>query len=199
MRIGIFGGTFDPPHIGHLILASKACFTFQLDQVLWVVTSNPPHKQKQSITPVRYRMDMVTAALAAEPLFTLSWIDAERPAPQYVVDTMRILRERYPKEDLFYLMGGDSLHDLPTWQRPRQFLSYCTKLVVMRRPADEVNMDELKEAIPGIIEKILFISTPLIQIASHNIRESVKQSRPFRYYLPEAVYQIILEKKLYRD
>lgn len=198
MRLGIFGGTFDPPHIGHLILASEAGYKLNLDQVLWVVTSHPPHKIDQDITPIRYRMEMVSRTLAAEPFFTLSLIEVERPGPQYVVDTMRILRERYPREELIYLMGGDSLHDLPRWYRPRQFLSYCDALGVMRRPNDEVDLDLLEKELVGIGEKVKFIPTPLIEISSHDIRNRIREKKPFRYFLPEGVYQYILENRLYR-
>jgi len=198
MRLGVFGGTFDPPHLGHLILASEACYSLQLDQVLWVVTSHPPHKKDQIITPIRYRVDMVSRTLSAEPFFALSLVEVERPGPHYVVDTMRIMRERYPQVELIYLMGGDSLHDLPNWYRPREFLSNCDKLGVMRRPQDEINMDQLEAELIGISEKVQFIPTPLIEISSQDIRARIREKRPFRYFLPEAVYQYILENKLYR-
>jgi len=199
MRLGVFGGTFDPPHLGHLILASEACYALQLDQVLWVVTSQPPHKRDQIITPIRYRVDMVSRTLSGEPFFTLSLVEVERPGPHYVVDTMRIMRERYPQVELIYLMGGDSLRDLPNWYRPREFLSNCDKLGVMRRPQDEINMAQLEEKLIGISEKVQFIPTPLIEISSQEIRARIREKRPFRYFLPEAVYHYILENKLYRD
>jgi len=198
MRLGVFGGTFDPPHLGHLILASEACYSLQLDQVLWVVTSHPPHKKDQFITPIRYRVDMVSRTLSAEPFFALSLVEVERPGPHYVVDTMRIMRERYPQVELIYLMGGDSLRDLPNWYRPREFLSNCDKLGVMRRPQDEINMDQLEAELIGISEKVQFIPTPLIEISSQEIRARIREKRPFRYFLPEAVYHYILENKLYR-
>ncbi len=144
-------------------------------------------------------MDMVSITLAAEPFFTLSMIEVERPGPQYVVDTMRILRERYPREELIYLMGGDSLHDLPRWYRPRQFLSSCDALGVMRRPNDEVDLDLLEKELVGISEKVKFVPTPLIEISSHDIRDRIREKKPFRYFLAEGVYQYILENRLYRE
>ena len=199
MRIGIFGGTFDPPHIGHLILASEASFYLKLSQVLWVVTSQPPHKQNQSITPLSQRIEMVKAAISAEPLFSLSLIEAERPNPQYVVDTMRLLRSRYPNYDLIYLMGGDSLYNLPSWYMPRQFISYCTQIGVMHRIDVQINVELLEKELPGISEKIVFIPTPRIEVSSNNIRNRIAQNQPFRFFLPESVYQCILEKKIYRS
>ncbi len=198
MRIGIFGGTFDPPHIGHLILASEAFYQLELDNILWVITPDPPHKQKQAITPTKHRLDMTAAAISNDPNFMLSRIELDRLGPHYVADTMHMLRNHYPHGELIYLIGGDSLQNLPTWNRPRQFLTYCDALGVMRRPGAEFNLDELEIVIPGLKEKVRIIDTPLIEIASFQIRERIAQHQPFRYFLPEAVYQIIQERKLYR-
>lgn len=198
MRLGIFGGTFDPPHIAHLILAQDAAYELVLDQVLWVITPDPPHKLDQEITLLRHRLDMVNAALAAETMFSLSRIEIDRPGPQYVVDTMRMLRERYPGSELVYLMGGDSLHDLPKWSRPREFLSYCDGLGIMRRPHDDIDMDALQESFPDIRQKTHFIRTPYMEVSSEDIRRRVRDRRPFRYFLPGPVYQIIQERALYR-
>ncbi len=198
MRLGVFGGTFDPPHTAHLILAQEAAYDLALDQVLWVITPDPPHKRGQPITDLRHRLDMVNAALAAEPMFSLSRIEIDRPGPQYVVDTMRLLRERYPATELFYLMGGDSLHDIPTWHRPREFLANCDGLGIMRRPDDEIDLDNLEITFPGLRNKIHFIHTPYLEISSQDIRVRIQARKPFRYYLPAAVYQIIQERGLYR-
>jgi nicotinate-nucleotide adenylyltransferase len=198
MRLGIFGGTFDPPHVAHLILAQEAAYNLTLDQVLWVITSDPPHKRGQPITELRHRLDMVNAALAAEPMFSLSRIEIDRPGPQYVVDTMRLLRERYPNAELFYLMGGDSLHDLPAWNRPREFVAFCDGLGIMRRPNDEIDLDDLESLYPGILKKIHFIDAPYMEVSSQDIRSRVSERKPFRYFLPAAVYQIIQERGLYR-
>ncbi len=198
MRLGVFGGTFDPPHVGHLILAAEADHTLALDQVLWVITPDPPHKKGQKITPLQHRLEMLESAIAADPHFSLSRIEMERPGPHYVVDTMRLLRERYPTAELIYLMGGDSLFDLPTWNRPRLFLSLCNALGVMRRPDDALDLPALEKILPGVSAKVRFIEAPLLQIASHEIRQRVQERRAFRYYLPDAVYQIVQERQLYR-
>ncbi len=199
MRLGIFGGTFDPPHIGHLILAAEAYHSLNLDQVLWVITPDPPHKQGQAITPLQHRLDMVEATLESDPAFALSHIEIDRPGPQYVVDTMYLLRQRFPDGELIYLIGGDSLSNLPNWYRPRQFLALCSALGVMRRPEDKIDLDVLESALTGITPKIQFIEAPMLQISSRDIRERVKQNKPFRYYITNTVYQIIQERHLYRD
>jgi len=139
-RLGIFGGTFDPPHIGHLILAAEAHSQLSLDRVLWVLTFYPPHKTEQSISPLSDRLDMVLAAISDDPRFELSRVDIDRPAPHYAVDTVRLLKETCPQSELVYLMGGDSLKSLPYWYKPLEFVAGCHSLGVMRRPGDQINL-----------------------------------------------------------
>jgi len=199
MYIGIFGGTFDPPHIGHLILAAEAQVQLDLEKVLWVLTPSPPHKRGQAITPLQHRLDMVLAAIHDNPLFELSRVDIDRPAPHYSVDTVRLIREIYPGKGVIYLMGGDSLRDLPTWHQPRQFLEACHALGVMPRPGETIDLRDLEKALPGISQKVRFIETPLLDIASSEIRQRVAAGGHFRYFLPPEVYKIIQERGLYRE
>lgn len=199
MRIGIFGGTFDPPHLGHLILAMEACGQLNLDRLLWVVTPDPPHKKGQSISPVKLRLRLIKAAIGDDPFFEVSRIELERPAPQYAVDTIGELREQFPGSELIYLMGGDSLHDLYEWHQPKLLVSLADGIGVMRRPGDLVDMTVLEQQLPGISAKLAFVDAPLLEISSRQIRERVKAGKPFRYYLPPAVYEQILALDLYRD
>lgn len=198
MRIGIFGGTFDPPHVGHLILAAEARDQLSLDQVLWVVTPNPPHKYQRAITPLETRLQLVEAIIQQDNQFRISRVEIDRPGPHYSADTVRILSEENPRSELFYLMGGDSLHDLPTWIRPREFLAALTGIGVMRRPQDFIDLPQLERALPGIVAKVHFVNAPLLEISSTSIRERIENNCHFRYFLSEPVYQIIEEKKLYR-
>lgn len=196
-RLGIFGGTFDPPHLGHLILAAEAQSQLGLELVLWVLTAGPPHKPEQPLAALQHRLDMLTAAIGDNPLFQVSRVDIDRPAPYYAVDTVRLLAQAYPGKELVYLMGGDSLHDLPTWHQPHQFVDACGGIGVMRRPGDQVDLENLDKLLPGILEKISFVEAPLLEISSSEIRSRVSQGRPFRYYLPPAVYAIIQDRKIY--
>jgi len=198
MRVGVFGGTFDPPHMGHLILAAEAVHQLSLDRLLWVLTQDPPHKHGHMIRPWEARLAMVRLAIAGDPAFEISRVDIDRPGPHYAVDTMNILSRQIPRTELFYLIGGDSLRDLPTWHQPRQFLQACAGLGVMRRPGDLINLDVLEGVLPGISSRVHFITAPLLEIASSDIRERIACGRPFRYYLPPAVYQYILETNLYQ-
>jgi len=198
-RIGIFGGTFDPPHLGHLILAAEAQYSLKLDQLLFVLTPDPPHKQGRRITPSEDRLAMLQAALSDNPSFTLSRVEIDRPGPHYAVDTVRLLRQKHPEDILVYLMGGDSLGELPeNWHTPEQFVAACDELGVMRRPRDLIDMDDLEARLPGIKTKVHFVDAPLLDIASREIRQRAREGRPYRYYLAPAVCGVIRERGIYR-
>jgi len=197
-KIGVFGGTFDPPHIGHLILASEACYQLDLQSILWVLTPNPPHKPNQPITPLIHRLSMLQVCLVDEPCFNLSRVDIDRSPPHYALDTMRILRSKYPDVHLVYLMGGDSLHDLPNWHHPQEFIRVCQTVGVMHRPGEHIDLTTLETLLPGITEKTRFIEAPMLEISSSLIRQNLQEGRPFRYYLLPPVYSLIKEHNLYR-
>jgi len=198
-RIGIFGGTFDPPHVGHLILAAEAQDQLRLDRLLWVLTPDPPHKQGQSITPLDIRMKLLMAAISDNPSFELSRVDIDRPGPHYAVDTVRILKEHYSSAEFFYLIGGDSLHDLPTWFQPQRLIELIDGLGVMRRPGDRVDLRSLEQKIPGLSAKICFIEAPLLEISARQIRQRIAAGRAYRYYVPAAVYRLIEDLQIYRE
>ena len=197
-RLGIFGGTFDPPHIAHQILAAEALYQLELDKVLWVLTPDPPHKREREITPLLDRMEMVKAAIAGCSDFKISRVEIDRPAPHYAVDTLDLLQEQNPGAELVYLMGGDSLRDLPYWYAFQDFVAACHAFGVMRRPGDDVDLDGLEMKISGIKKKVQFIETPYLDIAASHIRCRIRSGKPYRFYLPHSVYQIIQERNLYR-
>lgn len=199
MRIGIFGGTFDPPHIGHQILAAEAAAQLSLERVLWVVTPTPPHKLGRSISSDRVRLRLVRAAAGGNPLFEVSKIEFERPGPHYAADTLSALSARYPGAALFYLMGGDSLRDLPTWHEPGLFVQRCAGVGVMRRPDDTVDLAALERVLPGIRAKTHFVDAPLIEISATDIRARAAAGQPFRYLVPPGVYRLIERLQLYRQ
>jgi nicotinate-nucleotide adenylyltransferase len=199
MRIGIFGGTFDPPHLGHLILACEAHYQLELDRLLWVLTPSPPHKPGQPISDTEVRLELVAAAIADSPAFSLSRVEIDRPGPHYALETVALLREAHPGDDLIYLIGGDSLHDLPDWHRPQEFVLACDALGVMRRPGDHVDLTGLEGRLPGLTERVRFIDAPLLEISSTQIRRRIARGQPCRYYLPPAVHRIIQQRGLYRS
>lgn len=198
MRIGLFGGTFDPPHVGHLILAEECRTQLNLDLLLWAVTDNPPHKRYTNVSPVEERVKLVEKAIHGNPAFQLSRIDIDRPGPHYAIDTMKLLQQEYPDSQLFYLMGGDSLHDLPKWLRPQDFLHICDGIGVMRRHEDKVDLESLEKVLPGISKKVNIVDAPILEISSKQIRQRVAEGMGYRYYLRDAVYKAIHETGLYR-
>lgn len=198
-RIGIFGGTFDPPHVGHLILAAEARDQLKLDRVLWVLTPDPPHKTDRVISSLAVRLELIQAALRDDPGFELSTIEIDRPGPHYTVDTVHLLQDRNPGAELFYLMGGDSLHDLPTWMRPQEIIAILAGIGVMRRPQDFVDLPWLERALPGVTAKVHFIDAPLLEISSSDIRRRIVEGSHYRYFLQPTVYELVCEKRLYPE
>jgi nicotinate-nucleotide adenylyltransferase len=198
MRIGIFGGTFDPPHNGHLRLAQAALEQLRLDRVLWAPAGDPPHKRHQTLSPIEDRVALVEAAIAGQPAFALSRVDVDRPGPHFSADTMVALSAEFPNDQLIFLMGGDSLRDLPTWGRPEVLLAHCT-LGVFRRPGATFDLDELERALPGIKSKIEFVDAPPLDVASAEIRPRVLRGEPLTGLVPEAVARLIVERGLYRE
>jgi nicotinate-nucleotide adenylyltransferase len=199
MRLGIFGGTFDPLHIGHLILAADAHSQFKLDRILWVLTPDPPHKQDRCISGLEERLEMLTATLADNPAFVISTVDIDRPPPQHSVDTVHLLRKANPGATLMFLMGGDSLSDLPKWYRAQEFVDACDEIGGMLRPGYEVDWSELEPALHGLREKTRFTHAPLLEISSSEVRRRIAEGLHYRYYLPDPVYRIIAAKSFYED
>lgn len=198
-RLGIFGGTFDPPHVGHLILASEALDQLDLDFTIWVLTPDPPHKRGQKIASLAHRLTMVQMAIARDERFFLSRVDIDRPGPHYAVDTIRLLRKEYPDQELIYLMGGDSLQDLPQWYKPHEFLSLVDGIGVMSRPGDEIDHSELILELPELLSKLRFVTAPLLEISANQIRRRISDQREYRYYLLPVTYDYIKEHNLYQE
>jgi nicotinate-nucleotide adenylyltransferase len=196
-RIGVFGGTFDPPHNGHLLLAREALIALGLERVLWVITPDPPHKLGRVISPLAVRLRLLQAAIQDQPRFNISLVDVNRPGPQYAVDTLRLLQAGHPNTDLFYLIGGDSLRDLPSWYAPRELLQLAAGLGVLRRPDDRIDLTDLENRLPGICAKITFIASPEVAISSTDLRQKIHSNQPVSDSLPAQVLKIIYSEKLY--
>lgn len=197
MRLGIFGGTFDPPHIAHLILAGEALEQLGLDRLLWVLTPNPPHKRGRKISPSGVRLELVHAAIDDNPRFELSRVELDRPGPQYAVDTVTILRGQFPGWEFYYLIGGDSLRDMPTWHEPQALVRAVDAFGVMPRPGVAVDMAALEAALPGIGQKVVSLKLPLVEISSTEIRARLAEGRTVRYFLPAPVWERIRQRGYY--
>lgn len=197
-RIGLFGGTFDPPHIGHLILAGEAVSQFQLDRLLWVLTPDPPHKQDTSITLLKHRLPMLQSMIAHNPKFELSRLEIDRPGPHYTLDTVRLLASQQPDAELFLLIGEDSLNDLPTWRLATDLVTAVSKIGVMHRPSDSANLAALEAKLPGITEKAHFMNALLQPVSSRELRRRIAVGEMYRYYVTSDVYDYIESHQLYR-
>jgi nicotinate-nucleotide adenylyltransferase len=196
--IGVLGGTFDPPHLGHVALAEAAYVSLKLERVLWVVTADPPHKPDTPLTPVEDRLAMVQAAIQASPIFEISRVDIDRPAPHYALDTVKILQAQYPGKRLAYLIGSDSLRDLPKWHEPKRFMDTCDLLGVLQRPGADPDLEQLEEILPGIIAKLEIFPAPVVDISAHDIRRRVRLGEPYSHLVPTGVAEIINTRSLYQ-
>jgi nicotinate-nucleotide adenylyltransferase len=198
-RIGIFGGTFDPIHIGHLILAEEAWFQLRLNCIYLAPAGNPPHKQGRSMAPVEDRVCMAELATADIDYALISRIDADRPGPHYTSDLVRLLqRQAGPDTDIYFLMGMDSLRDMPTWHEARWLVDNA-RLVALSRHDVELDWEMLESALPGIRSRVTILDMPELEIASHVIQQRVRNGQPIRHMVPRAVEAYIMKHGLYRN
>jgi nicotinate-nucleotide adenylyltransferase len=199
MRIGIFGGTFDPVHLGHLVLAEQCRDRAALDEVWFLPSYHPPHKSPAGVSRFEYRCDMLELATAGHPHFRIDRIEKELPPPSYTAETLAELHRRHPGYEFHLLLGADSLPDLPGWYEPGRVVGQAG-LVVVPRPGVELwTADRLAAALglgPSAV-RLQVVPSPLIDIASRDLRRAVADGRSVRYQVPRAVEEYIRERKLY--
>jgi nicotinate-nucleotide adenylyltransferase len=196
--IGVFGGTFDPPHLAHAVLAEEAFYALGLNKVLWVLTGQPPHKPERPVSTVDQRLAMVAMITANDQKFEISRADLDREPPHYAVGTLNWLRARYPGEKFAYIMGSDSLRDLPDWHDPMNFVQSCDLIGVMKRKNAPADPETLEQVLPGLRDKLSFFEVPSLEISGGEIRKRVRDSRPYRYFLVPSVARYIESERLYR-
>lgn len=190
MRIGIFGGTFDPVHLGHLIVAEQCREQVQLEQVWFMPAAHPPHKLNRPLTSVEHRLEMLRLAVGGHEAFVVSDLETRLPVPNYTVQTLRRLREQFPEAEWFLLLGADSLCEFPTWYEPFAIAQMAT-LVVAARPGYT-----RPESLPPEF-RVRWVQSPLIEISSTDIRQRIRQGRSIRYLVPRAVECYIAQQRLY--
>ncbi len=196
-RVGILGGTFDPPHIGHLVLAEYAVSALALDCVLFVPAGDPPHKWRVRVG-IEHRLPMLESAIADNDRFTISRVDIDRPGPHYTLDTVKILQQQQPETEFFFLMGGDSLYNLPGWYQPKELIRLC-KLAVMARPGSPMP-PELKETLlPGLADRVEIIDSPMLGFSSTEVADRLEAGKSVRYLVPDSVLAYIQLNGLYRN
>ncbi len=166
-RVGILGGTFDPIHFGHLVVAEDCRAQLGLNEVLFVPAGHPPHKRNQQITPVANRLAMAELAIADNPHFRLSRVDVDRPGPSYSVDMVQALQsELGPESQLFFILGRDSLLDLPTWHEPDRLAQLCQLVAVTRPGYPPLDLTQLESVIPNARQRIISLEVPELNLAS---------------------------------
>lgn len=198
MRVGVFGGTFDPVHTGHLAAAEEARWRVGLDHILFMPAPRPPHKPDSVVATAFQRLTMVRRAIASNPFFSVSTLEIERPGPSYTVDTLRALMTERPDDAFFYLMGSDSLREIPGWREPEVLCGLVT-FVVMVRPGwpREAMAQWLAGQPPACRPRVRFVEMPGLAIASADIRRRLGAGQPCRYLLPEGVRAYVQGRGLY--
>lgn len=191
MKIGIFGGSFDPVHTGHLIIAEMIRTAVPLDTVWFVPAPQPPHKTGLPITDFTFRAEMLEAAVAGHPAFSVSRIEAELPLPSYTIQTLRHLSKQYPEHQRYLIIGSDMAQYFSLWCEPEAILDLCTPVVYPRAGSD------IRMANPAYIKKMICPALPLIEISSTMIRERIRKEQSVRYLVPDAVLEYIIRHRLY--
>lgn len=199
MRLGIYGGTFDPVHFGHLLLAETCREACGLDEVWFIPAAIPPHKPGVRISSSKDRLQMLEFAIAGHPQFKISRIELNRTGPSFTIDTLQQLLDEQPDRELYLLIGGDSLDDFPTWRQPERILELASVVAVNRGPGllDVDGMLSRLDSPPrGKIQTVLM---PAVDISASRIRTLVAQGKSIRYQTPRPVEMYILQKGLYRE
>lgn len=197
-RVGVLGGSFDPVHVGHLIIAEILLYELQLDTVLFLPAGRPPHKPEQELAADHHRLAMLNIAIKDCPAFEICTVDLDRPGSSYTATTLEILAEDYGAEaDLYFLMGQDSLRDFPTWRDPGKIASLA-RLGVALRPYVSVTLDEIQREVPETVGRIHLVQVPLIELSSRNIRHRIQAGLPFRFQVPGGVANYIEANGLYQ-
>ena len=197
MRLGIFGGAFDPIHNGHLLLTQQCREQCQLDEVWFVPTKIPPHKEAGSLSPDEARVEMLKLATAGRSDFVVSEIELNREEVSWTVDTLTLLRDERPEDELFFLIGADSLRDFPSWKEPETIAKLATVVAVNR---GETSLDELTAGLkPELSASVRLVTMPGISISATDLRSRVSSGKSIRYLVPRAVEEFILAQKLYNS
>ncbi len=199
MNIGVLGGTFDPIHLGHLIIAEEARLKLDLARVIFVPAGQPWLKLDRNITPATHRLEMVRLAIEGRPYFELSTVETDRPGPSYSVDTIAVLRQQLGKESaLFLLLGWDSVSELPQWKEPARLVQMCRLVAITRPGFSRPDLARLEALVPGLTENVVWLEISPVDISSSAIRERVAQELPIGHLVPPKVERYILEHRLYQ-
>lgn len=201
MRLGIFGGTFDPVHFGHLALAEECLAAANLDELWLVPAASPPHKGGKKLSRFDQRKEMLELAIAGNEKFKVEPMEADRPGPSFTIDTLEEIHKRKPNDELFLIIGGDSALEFSTWKDPAKIASLATIIVRIRpgviMPTEQEFISQLGKEL-GVVPKVIFVAgPPFLDVSSSLLKERVSNNKSIRYLLPRAVEVYIQQKKLY--
>ena len=197
--IGILGGTFNPPHVAHLLCAQEAHDQLDLDRVLLMPVATPPHKEAPGDPGPAARIAMCELAVAGDERFAVSDLEVRRGGASYTVDTLRALHESHPGVDLTFIVGGDMASSLPAWREPREVVGLARLAVAEREGARRVDILERLATIPGAVDRVDFFDLPRMDVSSSLVRRRVAAGRPIRYLVADAVAEYIADHGLYRS
>jgi nicotinate-nucleotide adenylyltransferase len=198
VRLGIYGGVFNPPHHGHLVAAQEAHVQLELELVLWIPVGDAPHRSIEQDPGAEARFEMVELAVAGDDRFKVSRLELEREGPSYTVDTLRQLKERGPDDELFLILGGDQAAALPGWHEPAEVMALAT-IAAFERESE--GRDAIAGRLSGIrgAERLRFLEMPRVDISSTLVRRRTAEGRPIRYLVPDRVAEFIAAQNLYRE
>ena len=196
MRRGVLGGTFDPVHFGHLVLAERSREQMELDKVLWLPAGDPWRKAERPVTAAKHRFEMVRLAIEGRSDFELSILEIEREGPTYTVDTLAVLSEQYPDDELCFLLGQDALEDVPNWRDPERLIALAT-LAVAARGEERRSPAALDRLVPGLSGRVTWIEMPQLEISATELRRRAAAGQSLRYVTPDAVAAYIHDQRLY--
>ncbi|ADI02439.1 nicotinate-nucleotide adenylyltransferase [Syntrophothermus lipocalidus] len=199
-RIGLFGGTFDPVHYGHLVLAECARYECELDRVIFIPSARPPHKHRETVLGENYRYEMVRLAIKDNPFFEVSKAEIDRPGYSYAIDTVRYFRFEYPEAEIYFITGLDALLDLKSWKDVGELIKLCRFITAVRPGFELKEDDERLKGLPAEFWRNLrVIEVPGLHISSTDLRYRIATGKPVRYLLPRPVEDYIREHGFYRE
>ena len=192
-RIGILGGTFDPPHVGHLTLAAHSADQFNLEKVYWLLTPTPPHKTGDEISPMHVRKLWVESTIAGNPIFELSTVDIDREPPHYALDSIRIFKHQFPSSEIYYLIGSDSMMDLQDWYLPEELITIVDQVVVYHRIDESTDFSRQYSLFSELKDKTRILDTPIIGISSTLIRNRIRHGKSIRYLVSDRIHDDVIQ------
>jgi nicotinate-nucleotide adenylyltransferase len=198
-RIGILGGSFDPPQMGHLILAEYSRESLFMDHVYFVPVADHPVKKGEIRLPIHHRLAMLELAIEGNPCFSIARDDIDRAGPHYSADTVKLIRAQFPRSELYFLMGGDNLRSLPSWERAQDLYQNC-RLAVMKRADEDIAADMHDQVLPGLSNQVDIVDVPMLSVwlSSTYVVKRMRAGRSVRYLVPDKVLDYIAAHNLYR-